>query len=190
MDSKVKERIIGAAVLVALGVWLFPWVLNGSDPAATAPNPFAEVELLPAAGTSAVRTETVELDQVPTRIDEPEPETEPPPPVAVITSTNSEPPVEIAAASPAVAAPTAAAPPATVGWSVQIGSFGEVGNAQRLASRAAEYGYEAQVSDYRNDGRIMHRVRVGGFASRDAADAAASSLSAHGFVPRVFPPAE
>ena len=30
MDSRLKERLIGAAVLVALGVWLIPWLLDGS----------------------------------------------------------------------------------------------------------------------------------------------------------------
>jgi DedD protein len=31
MDQGLKERLIGAAVLIALGVWLIPWVLNGPD---------------------------------------------------------------------------------------------------------------------------------------------------------------
>jgi DedD protein len=85
------------------------------------------------------------------------------------------------------AVPAAADP---VGWSVQLGSFSEPANARQLASRVSEYGYAARVSDFRSDGRNMHRVRVSGFASRDEAEAAASSLSAHGFVPRVFSPAE
>jgi DedD protein len=29
MDQRLKERLIGAAVLVTLGVWLIPWVLDG-----------------------------------------------------------------------------------------------------------------------------------------------------------------
>lgn len=31
MDQGLKERLIGAAVLVALGVWLIPWVLDGHN---------------------------------------------------------------------------------------------------------------------------------------------------------------
>jgi len=31
MDQGLKERLIGAAVLVALGVWLIPWVLDGKQ---------------------------------------------------------------------------------------------------------------------------------------------------------------
>lgn len=30
MDRSLQERLVGAAVLVALGVWLIPWVLDGS----------------------------------------------------------------------------------------------------------------------------------------------------------------
>ena len=30
MDKSLQERLVGAAVLVALGVWLIPWVLDGS----------------------------------------------------------------------------------------------------------------------------------------------------------------
>jgi len=30
MDRSLQERLIGAGVLVALGVWLIPWVLDGS----------------------------------------------------------------------------------------------------------------------------------------------------------------
>ena len=36
MDQGLKERLIGAAVLVALGVWLIPWVLDGPSRASRA----------------------------------------------------------------------------------------------------------------------------------------------------------
>ncbi len=63
MDQGLKERLIGAAVLVALGVWLIPWVLDGkkeqveldsSDPALRLPTP---EEALP------VRKQTLSLDE-------------------------------------------------------------------------------------------------------------------------------
>ena len=31
MDQGLKERLVGAAVLVAIGVWLIPWVLDGPE---------------------------------------------------------------------------------------------------------------------------------------------------------------
>jgi len=206
VDSKVKERIIGAAVLVALGVWLIPWVLDGRSGSGDADTPpVSDSELLPSADSSAVHVETIELDPAPvaTRSETPEPVPE----ADVAQETDIAPagvaedePVTVAAAPPPMVParpepePEPPAPePAAVepgGWSVQLGSFGEPANARQLASRISDYGYQARVSDYPSDDRIMHRVRVSGFATRAEAEAAASSLSAHGFVPRIFPPAE
>ncbi|MDX1561366.1 MAG: hypothetical protein R3305_00470, partial [Gammaproteobacteria bacterium] len=65
MDSQVKERLVGAAVLVALGVWLIPIVLDGPDePGASNPAADGASLELPAADESGapIRTETVELD--------------------------------------------------------------------------------------------------------------------------------
>jgi len=200
VDSKVKERIIGAAVLVAFGVWLIPWVLDGSDPSEIAPEPVADANLLPAGTSAPVRTETVELDPVaqPERLEEP---VVVPAISALAPEEAQKDPPEVAEASPPEVAEVAAEPTVTPsapepaapepdGWSVQLGSFTEQANARQLASRVSEYGYQAQVSDYRSDGRTMHRVRVSGFETRDQAEAAASSLSARDFVARVFPPAE
>lgn len=60
----MKERLIGAAVLVALAVWLIPWVLDGPD----GPEPVVEadsgaLELPAAESSSAVRTQTIQLDE-------------------------------------------------------------------------------------------------------------------------------
>ena len=57
----MKERLIGAAVLVALAVWLIPWVLDGPGPTAGAD---AERLELPAAqNAGAERTQTIRLDE-------------------------------------------------------------------------------------------------------------------------------
>ena len=64
MDVRLKERLIGAAVLVAVGVWIIPWVLDGGQapPAAVPSEPLD----LPAPGEIApVRTETLRLDAAP-----------------------------------------------------------------------------------------------------------------------------
>ena len=216
MDSKVKERIIGAAVLVALGVWLIPWVLDGSDPPETEANPVADDHLLPAADDSAIHSETVLLEpDSAQRQDQAEaPDTTPPATPAVIAVGTSDPaglaqqradddpPVtEVppgadadadadADPEPVAAVPLAAAEPDAGAFSVQLGAFGEQANANQLARRASEFGYEARVSEIRSGGRTMHRVRVGGFATEELAEAAASSLSAHGFVTDVVSSAQ
>jgi cell division protein FtsN len=70
---------------------------------------------------------------------------------------------------------------------VQLGAFGERPNAIQLANRVAAYGYEADVTEFLSGGKPMHRVRVEGFATRERAEAASSSLSARGIPAQVVP---
>jgi DedD protein len=74
------------------------------------------------------------------------------------------------------------------GWMVQLGSFGEQANAERLVQRVSTYGYSARVMDHVAGGRTLHRVRIGGYASRNEAESAIASLAAHGFVAQVVAP--
>ncbi len=64
MDSGLKERLVGAAVLVALGVWLIPWILDGQDAAPEATDTYADQMELPAAaadGPARTQTHTISL---------------------------------------------------------------------------------------------------------------------------------
>ncbi len=173
MDRGLKERLVGAAVLVVLGVWLIPWVLDGSnEPVATAPGSLT----LPVPGSDeALRSQTITLDndrEQPTPLPEPahEPALEPSAPPAAR-------PLPSAAVAMADAAP---------GWYVQAGSYEDVANASRQADRVSGLGFEAHVSTFTAGGRTLQRVRVGPQSSREEAEAIASALSAHGFVVQVF----
>jgi DedD protein len=246
VESQVKERLVGAAVLVALGVWLIPWVLDGPSNSAVEPEPALE---LPAVGEAQpVRTRTVDLARTSPSAASADDTLAPQQAAAVVeppsrSSTSAATPAgsesdraapndtvragapsataraggtndasaggnsaaasrassttaagEAASASGrAAAAPGgAAATPRTAAaageWTVQLGSFSELANAQRLAERVATYGYTANVSDHVVGGRTLHRVRVGGYASRSEAEAANASLAAHGFVVQVVAP--
>jgi len=87
------------------------------------------------------------------------------------------PPVSIAKPVPvksaARASGTAPTASAATGWSVQLGAFGQAANAQRLAGRVRELGYEASVV---NAGKLT-KVRVDGLADRRAAQSAADSIA-------------
>ena len=212
MDQGLKERLIGAAVLVALGVWLIPWVLDGPD--AQSEIRSAALQLPAPEEPVPIRTQTLQLnppaaaagsDAVPDRSTAPEtPDADPAPlPAperaaavpAVVTppaepavqtqaSPKGSPAVAVTAPAPATRAAAVAKPPAGT-WLVQLGSFSEEENARRLAQRVATFGYEADISTYRASGRSMYRVRVGPHETRARADAAASALTAHGFVAQV-----
>jgi DedD protein len=82
----------------------------------------------------------------------------------------------------ATAAPAA---PASGDWAVQLGSFGDEANARRLADRVSAQGYSPSVLTHRAGGRVMYRVRLGPHATREAAEAVVSTLTARGFVAQV-----
>jgi DedD protein len=177
MDSRLKERLVGAAVLVALGVWLIPWLLDGSARQAESETPALE---LPADHENApVRTQSIRLAQTTKAPEQP---------TAVEASSEAS---DTPAASPVAArsgratqSAASASPPSGL-WVVQLGSFGDAENAERLASRVSEYGYDAAVSDVKTSGKVLHRVRLGPYATRGEAEAVTSSLSVHGFVAQV-----
>ncbi|HMM44214.1 MAG TPA: SPOR domain-containing protein [Candidatus Macondimonas sp.] len=76
-----------------------------------------------------------------------------------------------APAKPASLTAPAPAPVAMAGWTVQVGSFGDLQNAQSLAARLVQRQHSAQVSTLVVDGRTLYRVRVGQLARREDAEA-------------------
>ena len=209
MDQGLTERLIGAAVLVAIGVWLIPWVLDGPEDGAE--TPASSLQLPSAEEPMPMRTQTLKLGDASEQSAQPGPSAQPavaaaepakdasaaPREPVGPTQRAAEPQAETtlaAATVPAERPPPAAAaksPPkpeqakAEGDWTVQLGSFGDEANAKRLAQRAGTFGYKAEVSSVRNSGKTLYRVRVGPQATRAAADAAASALRAHGVEARV-----
>ena len=203
MDRGLKERLVGAAVLVALGVWLIPWVLDG--PNGSARNEVETLELPASPDAAPLRSQTITLGmgrELPAPL--PEALTRELPVVAETNAAaiNSAPegpqPEDDLTSAPesnasAVSEPNAA-PDRTAsdalervgsGWFVQAGSFADEGNARRQAGRVSSLGYDAQVQAFVTAGRTVQRIRIGPYDSRELADVAASSLSVHGFVVQV-----
>ena len=74
-------------------------------------------------------------------------------------------------ASVATAQPTSPAGASGSAWSVQVGSFGDIQNAQSLAARLLQHQHSAQVSSLVVNGRTLYRVRVGHLGRREDAEA-------------------
>ena len=203
MERSLKERLIGAAVLVVLAVWLIPLVLNGPEPAVEAEPEVLELPVVES--SSAVRIQTIRLDEnrePPTPASRGEPvvaltpnpapevsasriETEDLPQALPQAATLNE--VRGSSAEP-LEVPLVSEEPGLSGgeaWVVQIGSFSEEDNAQRLAQRVAGLGFNAGVSTFNASAGPMYRVRVGPESSRERAVEIVSSLSMHGFVAQV-----
>jgi cell division protein FtsN len=108
-----------------------------------------------------------------------------PPAAPVVKSLNPRKPVHEAAVAPAPErrpppAPAAATAPdltAARPWTVQVSSFRSRALADELRGQLAAKGFDAYlVSVTTEEGRVRHRVRVGGFSTRAEAERVAGEL--------------
>jgi DedD protein len=197
MDRSLKERLIGASILVLIAVLVIPELLSGPR-SATLPSAHP-----PAAGniTATESTHTVTMDVAssrapaavdraastpPTPVAIPAPAPAPKPVVAAeapkeaavsqpepAPKTESAPKDEIAPTERA--APVGAAPPLEnvrhgSSWAVQLGSFVSAQNANKLLHELSRRGYSAYIVESRSGGHLQHKVRVGPAADRAAAE--------------------
>jgi DedD protein len=207
MERRVKERLIGASILVILIVLVVPELLSG--PKLTAPA--AQVPQLPAAasGVEPIRNVTVDLttSKAPTT---PDAETASEP---AASASLPAPAPETASPAPAAAAAvpaTAPAPPAAVdspapppifkagtargevsrpaAWAVQLGSFASRANADNLVHQLKAQGFAVYVLSGGSGAATRHRVRVGPLADRDAAERTAAKLKSLGHASSLVSP--
>ena len=195
MDRALKERIIGAAVLVLVVVLVVPVFLDGP------PEEGAVVsERVPLPGQADQETRTVVLDRdrsspVPASDSgQPAESTPRPQPAPVRAPEQSEPEPESTETRPAPApvaeesAPQPAADESSTGmWAVQLGSFGNADNAERLAADLRSEGHAAFLSQVSTSAGQRHRVRIGPQKDRAAAEAVAAKLREAGHEVKVLP---
>lgn len=193
MDTAVKERLVGAAVLVVVVVLVVPALLTGPRPPAEPMEPSSNdtrvVEIdLSGNGRGEVEsgaaTEGEPAGQPETKTEAPAPAVAAAPVPAPAAAPRTEPAPEAAAP---VAAPVAAAVPSG-GWSVQVAALSKADAAQDMAAGLKKKGYAAFVLEHRSGDRVLYRVRVGPEPQRDRAEALARRLTAEGFKPSVVPP--
>lgn len=72
-------------------------------------------------------------------------------------------------------------------WAVQLGSFSNEANAQRLAAQYRADGLLAFVSKVEQGGRTLHRVRIGPDSDRSISDAIVVRLTEAGQTARTVP---
>jgi DedD protein len=195
MDSRAKQRLTGAVILVALFVLLVPELLKGprgTEAPAGAPS------------DEGMRRYTIDLNAStpPARADN-SAALEPAvalPPVAESTQPRATPGESAAPAGPPEAAavpvpekpvpvpaaatpvpletprPAIATPVARGSFVVQLGSFGSRDNANRLVRDMTAKGFAAFVAPITSGGRELYRVRVGPTRDRASAQALAAQL--------------
>lgn len=170
-DNRLKQRLVGAIVLVALGVIFIPMLLS-SDP--------------PGVGMLAtnIPPERVVLDSTPIEVVAPPhsaPEPLPARPVpldlADLLPTQPNPPVQESVAADAKMQPSptsesvAAAPAGdSAAWVVQLASFTQEANALALKDKLLARRHHAYVEAVEANGSTLYRVRVGPEVRRQSAE--------------------
>jgi len=190
MDRALKERIIGAVVLVVFMVLVVPVFLDG--PSNDGEIVSERVPLPGQAGQEETRTIVLDRDRK-----QPVPVAAAAQPVrddaAPAATASTQKPVreEPKSQAPApVPQPPAAAPAATSStgmWAVQLGSFGNQENAERLAADLRKQGYAAFLSELTTTSGQLHRVRIGPQKDRESAEAMAAKLKKAGLDGQVVP---
>ena len=200
MDKALKERIIGAIVLVLFVVLVVPVFLDG-------PSNSGEVisEQVPLPGQSGEEQQTIVLNRdrsqpVPTASSnkpaavEPESAAQQQPKAEAPASTAPAPQAAVekepapAQEKPAVVAAVVAEPSSSTGmWAVQLGSFGNKENADKLAADLKKIGFAAFRSQLHTNSGELFRVRVGPQKDRESAEAVAVQLAKAGQKGQVVP---
>jgi DedD protein len=175
MDRRVKERLIGASILVALIVLVVPELLSG--PRSVAPPPAQ----LPAAGPDSHRVIEIQVPSAkpPAASNEPSLSTTP-------VASAAEPPV----AAPAAPVETSTPPPisAARAWAVQLGSFESRDNAESLQRKLRTQGFQVYTSVGGSGSAPRYRVRIGPLADRESAERTAARLKALRYAPSIVSP--
>ncbi len=217
MDRRVKERLVGATILLLLVVLIVPELLSGpkrtgGEPPASRglPSQTVTVEVhthattrepaqsvvpasAPAPVDSATSAGAMPIASTPAEAPTP----------AGASPTIRAPAAAVPAAAPGPAAPGAAAPTTASGaiapaaapgaaagvWAVQFGSFAAEANANKLVRELKGAGYAVYVSSSGSGNAARFRVRMGPLADRDAAERAIAKLKAHGLAASIVPPA-
>lgn len=190
MDPRIRERLVGAFVLVGVVVVLVPAVMKGPDRAAGDP------AAMPARSVEILLDDAATADADDGLVPEPEmTRTQPGQPAGAAGEAGGPAQPAVAAPDPRpqadagqrVEASVAPVPPQSPAWAVQLGAFSTRAKAEQLVLDLRSRGYPAFVLEYRADGQIFHRVRVGPEQDRDRAAAIAERLRKDGFKPVVAP---
>ncbi len=173
MDRALKERIIGAIILVVFVVLVVPVFLDGP-----ANNGEMISQHVPLPGQSGEQYRTVVLNRD---------RTEPVPASVVDNSSAESGQVSLEDKREPASAPIEVTTSPTGMWAVQLGSFGKRENAERLAAELKELKFAAFLSQSPTESGALHRVRIGPLKDRKSAEAMAARLLKSGHEGQVVP---
>lgn len=197
--AKARHRLIGAVVLLLMGIVGFPLVFetqprptpvdvaieiprkdNAPPLVVSAPRvvPPQAADLAPAPAATAASQSGVVKDHAAPAAPAASPATPARPPVAASPARPVTPPAERSTPAPAANPPATGAQEAR--YVVQIGAFADAAAAQVMRSKAEKLGLKTytQQTDTATGNRV--RVRIGPFATREAAELVLAKAKAGG----------
>lgn len=143
MDHHLKQRLVGAAVLIGIGVIFIPMLLDGPVQQDGAPRSTGIPLVVPEPQDTPPRGQAERLPEPEPRPEEAEPEPAPRP---------------------------------SGDYAVQLGSFVSQDNAEALATRIQDMGFDSFVQRTEAGDGVMYRVRIGPVALREEAERLAIRL--------------
>jgi DedD protein len=184
MDIALKQRLVGASVLIALAVIVLPMLLGGRPEGSIAES--QKIELPPQPAELDFETRRYPIGESPPAAAPPPPReaavpaAKPLPTPGSTVKTAPEPEVvePAAAEEPPLPRPLPQAPlDAEARYVVQVASFGSADNANRLSEKLRGYGYSVLLDSIKSDVGTLHRVRVGPYPSEADANEAIRRLN-------------
>ena len=179
MDNLVKQRLVGALILVALGVVFWPIIFVARDgdtrelrvavpeapPVDLSPLPAPDSAALRRAPLARVQAQGAEQGPAPELFDSDPPVPEPLP--ALPASADTPPPVSLEPARETLQAPAIDADGLPIAYALQVATIGQRERAETLRDELLKAGYKGSLQRLRRDDRTLYRVLVGPRYQRD-----------------------
>jgi len=178
MHRRLKERLIGAAVLVMLAVIFIPMILDDTSHTESAITD-TNIPARPEADFNSRMVPLLESPgsevQTPTAITDPTTEV-----TVAVTPAPAEHAEDTPAAehAPAEIITTGKEDLGLTAWVVQLGSFSSEANAESLNNELRQAGFAAFVEPLKQDNSLIYRVRIGPELVRADAEKLQSQLQA------------
>jgi DedD protein len=190
METAVKERLVGGAVLVLLVVLVVPALLSGPrqppppEPDSEGSTRTVEIDISgPRPTVDAVAEPPADRPVLPSPSGLPEPAASSVTPDVPVAPTVAAEPTAGSSVEPVSTAPATLEEPAAPGsaWAVQLAALSNADSARKMVAELSGHGYAAFILEYRSNGRVLYRVRVGPEAQRERAAALAERLQGEGY---------
>jgi DedD protein len=198
MDTALKQRLVGASVLIALAVVVLPMLLGGRPDNTNPASQKIELPPQPAELDFETRRYPIGEQKSPAPrersasaskpLPSPSRPVESPPAGTLEPESAGEEATDSSIESLPAVVPVTSPSTDSGRYIVQVASFGAVDNANRLSETLRSYGYDVLVDTVKSDVGTLHRVRVGPYASESDASGVVSKLQSQvaGIKPRVM----